>query len=159
MADAFDSAWLFVKEGWADVDTGRRALPESIRGMPGGDALVGPKLEEVLRVREGAYDDPSANVYEEELFGEDGEGDADLYEEMFQAYLDSQREKEMAEGIDDPRDKGDPEMPIAKPPTFRDELDARSIKNREKKEAMAEKLAREAYFAEHGRMPPPREIY
>ena len=138
MADAFDSAWLFVKEGWADVDTGRRALPESIRGMPGGDALVGPKLEEVLRVREGAYDDPSANVYEEELFGEDGEGDADLYEEMFQAYLDSQREKEMAEGIDDPRDKGDSKMPIAKPPTFREELTSRSEKKREAEEPFEE---------------------
>ena len=138
MADAFDSAWLFVKEEWGDVDTGRRALPESIRSMPGGDALVGPKLREVLRIREGAYGDPSANVYEEELFGEDGKGDADLYEEMFQAYLDSQREKEMAEGIDDPRDKGDPEMPIAKPPTFREELTSRSEKKREAEEPIEE---------------------
>mgnify|MGYP003110111052 CR=1 FL=1 len=146
MADAFEMAWNLVKDSdhpldfpddpgdhpprtsnYSDTITGRMALPESIRNMPGGDALVGPKLEEVLRHTEYA---PDMNVYEEALFGEDGEGDADLYEEMFQAYLESQREKEMKEGIDDPRDKGYPEMPMVKPIPFRDELDARSMKNR-----------------------------
>ncbi len=154
MADAFNRAWLLVKDSdhplnfpddvgdhppgtpsWADVDTGRRALPESIRGMPGGDALVGPKLEEVVRHTEYA---PDRNVYEEELFGEDGDGDSAIYDEMFQAFLESQREKEMAEGIEDPRDKGDPEMPMMKPRSFREVLASRSRKKREAEEPYEE---------------------
>ena len=152
MADAFNSAWLLVKDSdhpldfpddvgmedgsLADVDTGRRALDHSIRSMPGGDSLVGPKLEDILEhtEHEGAH----KNVYEEELFGEDGDGDSALYEQMFQAYLDSQREKEMAEGIKDPRDKGDRIMPKAKTPTFRELLASRSKKKREAEEPYEE---------------------
>ena len=132
LADAFNSAWLLVKNDFVSVDPPYLTA----RGAPGGDALVGPKLEDILEhtEHEGAH----KNVYEEALFGEDGEGDAALYDLMMQAYLDSQRKKEMAEGIKDPRDKGDRMMPKAKTPTFRELLASRSKKKREAEEPYEE---------------------
>ena len=148
MTDVFNRAWNIAK--------GREEIPEHIKGMPGGDALVGPKLEDTLRIREGP---PDSHVYEEEMFGEDGDGDDDVYGEMDDAYEEQERAKEMARGIKDPRGKGEPKMPMRKPPTVRDELDSRSVKNREREEAMEEKLVREEFYAKNGRMPPTRELF